>query len=299
MSIGIVGGGAIGLLLASVLTETTEVSLYVRRDEQRETLTQNGLIILGQPPVRDFTLKMTSEPWTEDLIIIAVKQPALKTLLIKHNDPVSTNQSLLFIQNGMTHLELLKDLPFKNIFVGSVEHGVRKLKDSVIDWRGKGPIRCGVVKGEAAFLMPLLKQPSLHAEIVLDWFKMLEDKLVANAVINPLTALYEIENGGVFNNPYFLKVAQTLYEEVAVALRMTSEEKQRRWIQIQTICEHTATNRSSMLQDLESGRLTEMDAILGYILNQGENCRQLPVCQFLYDSIKGLEAQGARKLKEH
>lgn len=298
MSIGIVGGGAIGLLLASLLTETTEVSLYLKRKEQRKALAENGLVILGQPSVHDLTLKMTSEPWTEDLIIVAVKQTALKSLLKEHESPASPDQSLLFIQNGMSHLKLIKDLPYSHIFVGSVEHGVRKLNDTTIDWRGKGRVRCGVVKGEDAHLMPVLKQPSLQAEIVLNWFKMLEDKLVANAVINPLTALYQIENGEIFKNPYFFKVAQTLYEEVASALKMTSEEKHSRWAFIQSICEHTATNRSSMLQDLEAGRLTEIDAILGYILNQDVSdgpALSLTVSQFIYDSLKGLEAQGTRK----
>jgi len=290
MSIGIVGGGAIGMWLASVLAEKIDVSLYVRRAEQREALIQNGLVMAGHPPVRHLTLKMTSEPWTEDLIILAVKQPALKSLLPKLNSPDSPHQSLLFIQNGMSHLAFIKDLPFTTIVVGSVEHGVRKLEDTVIDWTGKGRIRCGVIKGNTESLMPLLSEPSLNVEIILNWFKMLEDKLVANAVINPLTALFKVENGEIFKNPHFIKVAQALFEEISGALRMTSEEKNQRWKHIQTICERTASNHSSMLQDLESGRLTEIDAILGYIFNQNKS-GNLPIIKMLYSSIKGLEAK--------
>jgi 2-dehydropantoate 2-reductase len=295
MSIGIVGGGAIGLWLASVLSETTEVSLYVRRQEQKREIEQKGIVILGQAPVRRVTLKMTSESWTEDLIILAVKQPALHLLLQEHRLPTFPHQSLLFVQNGMSHLELIKDLSFPNLFVGSVEHGIRKLGDSEIDWKGKGRFRYGVVKGDEAHLTEVINQPAIQAEKVQDWYKMLEDKLVANAVINPLTALYRIENGELLKNPYYLKSAQSLFAEVAQALRMTSEEKHKRWEQIQTICERTATNRSSMLQDLDAGRLTEIEAILGYILRRNEGL-SLTVCQFLYDSIKGLERYEKQKV---
>lgn len=288
MSIGIVGGGAIGLWLASVLAETKQVSLYVRRQEQKKAIEHEGIVVIGQMPVHNVTVKMTFESWTEDVMILAVKQPALVSLLHEHRLPVVPHQSLLFVQNGMTHLELMKDLSFSNLFVGSVEHGIQKLGDAMIDWKGRGRFRFGVVKGDEARLNEVISQPALQAEKVSDWFKMLEDKLVVNAVINPLTALYRLENGELVKNPYFFKAAQSLYTEVAQALSMTLEEKHKRWEQIQMICERTASNRSSMLQDLDAGRLTEIEAILGYVLKRN-GASPLTICRFLYDSIKGLE----------
>ena len=58
------------------------------------------------------------------------------------------------------------------------------------------------------------------------------------------------------------------------------------------VCRITAGNRSSMLKDLENGRQTEIDAILGYVLHEAQQTKQdCPMTRFLYMMIKGKEGQ--------
>ena len=59
---------------------------------------------------------------------------------------------------------------------------------------------------------------------------------------------------------------------------------------VKQVCQMTAGNRSSMLKDIENGRKTEIDAILGYVLQVAEQTgKDQRLTQFLYTMIKGKE----------
>ena len=57
-----------------------------------------------------------------------------------------------------------------------------------------------------------------------------------------------------------------------------------------SVCKNTADNESSMLKDIKAHRTTEIDAIIGYILNLAqEKGIPLPITNTLYYMVKGLE----------
>ncbi len=299
MAVGIVGAGAVGLFLAQTLSVTQPVTLYIKRNDQLKALQKHGIRGYGHPldQKRDhpqIQFKSVDEVWAEPLIIVAVKQPALHSLFQTHSHPTEPDQALLFIQNGMGHLSWMEELEYRTIYAGIVEHGIRKENDTTIHWTGKGRIRCGVVKGKLDLLQPLLAQPVLNAEWASDFRQVMVDKLVVNAVINPLTALYGVTNGALFQNSHFSKTAFDLFGEIAEVLALTKAEKREKWAYIKGIAHATALNRSSMLQDLDQGKVTEIEAILGYILVKADHLgisQSLSLSHFIYESIKGLEAK--------
>ena len=124
-----------------------------------------------------------------------------------------------------------------------------------------------------------------------DWYSMVVEKVIINSVINPLTAIYKITNGELIKNPHFMKNMRDLYNEISSVIMIS--DKCESWNRIVEVCERTAKNRSSMLKDIEEGRQTEIDAILGFIINEGASKKiSLKLTPFLYDAIKGLEGQG-------
>lgn len=93
-------------------------------------------------------------------------------------------------------------------------------------------------------------------------------KLLINAVINPLTAILRVPNGAVVKSPDRLELARTLFRETHEVLGAYGLEGEAAdlWNAIVRVSEATAGNRSSMLQDVEAGRETEVDAINGMIV---------------------------------
>ena len=56
------------------------------------------------------------------------------------------------------------------------------------------------------------------------------------------------------------------------------------------ICEKTSHNTSSMLADVRANRQTEVNAIVGYVLEEAKEQQQsVPTLRFLFNAIKGME----------
>lgn len=293
MRVGIIGAGSIGLLFAAYLSRVLEVTIYTRTPEQAAEINKYGIVLKkkGEQTI-SLTKAMPMDKWegNEDFIIIAVKQYQLDPIIEKINQLSIIPNNLLFLQNGMGHLKQLETIPFTNVFVGSVEHGALKENPFTVSHNGESSTKVAVFKGDPTLLFELIASAPLEFPLVFkeDYYTMLLNKLVVNAVINPLTAILEVENGELIKNQYYFRVLKNLYFEVSLILKLENIEEHL-W-QIINICKNTSANRSSMLKDIEANRTTEVDAILGFILDEADNKdMKAPLVENLYYLIKGKE----------
>ncbi|MBE5100939.1 2-dehydropantoate 2-reductase [Priestia aryabhattai] len=288
-TIGIIGGGSLGLLFSAYLSDCYDVTLYTKTKTQAKCINENGIALHRQG--EHHTKKVSAIPLEKniqeaDLIIITVKQYHLKEIIpfIKN---LTIHTPLLFIQNGMSHIEILKNLPQRTLYLGTVEHGAMRANMDSVHHTGIGTTRIASYRGEMESILPIANFPWV---IETDWYAMLVKKLVVNALINPLTALYRVKNGQLIHNSYFYKTMRLLFEEIAAVLKLDSAFNY--WENALGVCSRTSTNQSSMLKDIQEGRQTEIDAILGYIQTQAAEKRtSTPIVDFLYGSIKGIEEE--------
>jgi 2-dehydropantoate 2-reductase len=101
---------------------------------------------------------------------------------------------------------------------------------------------------------------------------LLWSKVVINAAINPLTALLRVPNGELLARPAARTLlAASAREAAAVANGLGRNlAYQDPVAAVEEVARRTAANRSSMLQDVERGAPTEIDAICGAIAQVGE-----------------------------
>ncbi|MBL5803871.1 ketopantoate reductase family protein [Heyndrickxia sporothermodurans] len=120
---------------------------------------------------------------------------------------------------------------------------------------------------------------------------MLLKKLLVNAIINPLTAILKVKNGELIKNTFFMQIFHDLYNEI---IQLFPELDSKIVLnEIIRICRNTENNESSMLKDITLQRKTEIDAIVGYILELAkEKNVQLPLTNMVYGMIKGMEKRG-------
>ncbi len=300
MNIGIIGAGSIGLLFGAYLSKMNHiVTLYTRSKRQSSVLNKEGIVIEyeGEKSCASIHSSCTENGiGKHELLIVAVKQYHLVDVWETLN---STNETtpLLFIQNGMGHLDKLNSLPHQLILVGVVEHGALKKNDFTVIHSGIGLTRISVLKGNDTNILHNLQSFSgttlFPFQRYDDWHEMLQSKLVVNSMINPLTALFGVENGQLLSNPSFFQLFQQLFKEIKTLLH--PEDAAVWWDSVVSICEKTAQNRSSMLRDLEQSRPTEIEGILGFLRSLPSfNDSEAPLINFLYISIKGLERQRSR-----
>lgn len=292
MEIGIVGPGAIGLLFAFYLQKNEQdVTLYTRTVEQSEHLNKCGITCV-QNGMRETVFPRVSpleniKNETHDYTFIAVKQYHLEEIL----PYLQAEKRLIFLQNGMGHLHLLQQIQGASVAIGIVEHGAKKENASIVHHTGVGSTKFGLIHGEKKQFEPLLPAFSsglFPVALENDWKRIMINKLVVNACINPLTALFGVQNGELLTNPSFHKVMKQVFSEVmGIVGDLQCGEY---WERVCTVCENTAHNISSMLTDIRNNRKTEVDAIVGYLIQEAEKQQKsVPTLSFLYHSIKGLE----------
>ncbi|MFI8577369.1 2-dehydropantoate 2-reductase [Rossellomorea aquimaris] len=295
MKIGIIGGGAVGLLFAGYLGQKFDVTLIVRRETQVQSLLMNGITV--HKGGSSFTTRVHSDlltevPMTFDFVIVAVKEYDLKPLE-KVLELMDKNQPLLFLQNGIGHLEWVESLPHHNLLAGSVEHGALKENDHVLHHLGVGKTNLALIKGEWGAVEELISQsiPSFPFLLKQDFEEMLLTKLFFNVLINPLTALTRVRNGKLVENPHLHQLQRDLFQELLLLYphmeRIVSFEG------VVEICKNTYANRSSMLKDIESERKTEIESILGVLLEKAQKEHHfVPIMNVVYRLVKGIEREG-------
>ncbi|MFS0782408.1 2-dehydropantoate 2-reductase [Bacillus sp. 1P06AnD] len=296
MKIGIIGGGSIGLLTGTYLSNNHEVTIYTRSKLQADVLNKDGLILKKSGHAYQIACKASQFPNQsvnqEDLLIVTVKQYQLAGIM---DDLKKLDTRFLFLQNGMGHLEACEMLAKRNdVYVGVVEHGALRDGHNSVIHTGLGVLKVAAVSGDLASLSPLAGVPDFPFIMEADYTSMLLDKLCVNATINPLTAVLGAANGELLDNPYYYEAFLVLFNEISDVLGIKDAEIKR--LHIESICRKTQANISSMRKDVEEGRPTEVDAILGYILHkaQEKNCAA-PIINYLYCLIKGIE----RRRKEN
>ena len=67
----------------------------------------------------------------------------------------------------------------------------------------------------------------------------------------------------------------------------------------ESVCQRTAANRSSMLQDVERGRPTEIDSITGVIVAEGHRLGvPTPVSEVVWRLVRGISEWLNRRISE-
>lgn len=287
MRIGIIGAGAIGLLMASRLNEKNDVVLFTRTNEQANYINENGITYSHEGTTKKMNVEAESlseheeELNTCDLIFITVKSYALNDLLPALKQ---VKKPIVFTQNGMAHVAFSKEISNTDVYFGVVEHGARRIGLNEVLRSGSGRIVIGTMSGLSKINFSELTAEDFPIIEVDNIKNAIESKLVVNTLVNPITAFYKVTNGELVSNEFLYSKMLKVFSEVRAILALENDALLQKTIDI---CRRTKENRSSMLQDVENGRETEIDAILGCVLKiASEKGIDAPMCEELYARIK-------------
>lgn len=178
----------------------------------------------------------------------------------------------LTLQNGLGNREALADiLGTERVALGVATVGANLAAPGVVRAGGEGVLTLGD-HPRLAPLTRILRTAGFNIVETGDPDAVLWGKLAINAAINPLTALLGVPNGELLKRPTARQALSELARETAlVAAAQGIHLPYPDPVQAaEEVAERTAANRSSMLQDVQRGAPTEIDAICGNILEAGE-----------------------------
>ncbi|HKN07309.1 MAG TPA: 2-dehydropantoate 2-reductase [Thermoplasmata archaeon] len=284
MKILVVGAGAVGSLLGASLQEGGNSVTLIGRPEHVAAVREHGLRISGPRPrvVRLEAAASVAPGMESEVVLVTVKTFDLvrtATELARALSPRPT----LFLQNGLGILPTARNALAGGGWADPATYLVRGVNSIPATWVGPGEVRetglgevllpvpgeAGPAAGAARLFRMVLEGARVPVEAVPEFEREVWRKALVNAAINPVTAARGVTNGELLSEPRRTEALQLLGEALAVArsagFDFTSEEVTR---DFERIARATASNRSSMLQDLDRGRPTEIDAISGEILRE-------------------------------
>jgi len=307
MKTAVVGAGAMGSLFGGLLAASGEdVTLVDVWREHVEAINAEGLRIGSHEGSRTIGVKATTDPSSvgpADLIILFVKSYDTLEATRDALPMVSDDTVFLSLQNGLGNVEKISEAAGSDgVIPGTTAHGCTLIGPGDIFHAGSGPTiigeRSGRVSERVRGIRDALERAGFETEISRNINGALWSKVLVNVGINPLTALTRLRNGELLDDPEIKGVMRKAVEEaieVAEALGIDlgyGDHVER----VYDVARATALNRSSMLQDVERGRRTEIDALNGAVVRLARGLGvDVPMNDALTAAVRGLEIEQSRR----
>lgn len=258
-----------------------------------EALQKRGVTLVNEDgSQKTFPVKAISNPEECRNIInalILVKSWQTERTAKQLGRCLSAHGVALTLQNGMGNREILaRELGEVRVAIGITTMGAHLVAPGEVKMAGEGIITLNE-QPRLGSIHELLNKAGFMVERSSNLESLLWGKLVINAAINPLTAIFEITNGALLENPYTHRamkeiVAETVSIAEAKGVLLPFGDA---LAAVETVAHRTANNCSSMLQDIQRGAPTEIDAICGAIIREAESLgMDAPINRLLWQLVK-------------
>jgi 2-dehydropantoate 2-reductase len=296
----IMGPGAMGSLFGGLLTRAgEELWLVGYEKEQVETICSVGLTLEEKGESQIIPMKATPDVTSvgkADLVIFFVKTYDMEkavsdSLVLEKEDTI-----FLTLQNGLGNENVIcKQIDRKKVMLGITGHGATLLRPGHIRHAGRGKTFIGEldhrITDRALRIAQMFCDAGIETEVSSNIHDHVWGKLLANVGINALTALTGFKNGQLVDYSETLRLMERLVCEAAeVARRKGVHIEENPIDRVRKVAEATRENRSSMGQDFDHRRQTEIDAINGAIVREAQELGiPVPFNQAVTDLVKAIE----------
>ena len=294
------GAGAMGSFFGGLLSSRHEVLLIGRVDHVR-AVSEHGLRITGKTIrlVRPEAATKVPRGAKPDVVLLSTKAYDTESAMV-HLRPFARSALFVTLQNGLDNADTIARSA-ERVVAGTTSHGVTFLGPGEIRHAGVGDTVIGPWKGvdeaDLVRLRDVFDDVGIPARLTSDVRTELWAKVVLNASINPVSALAGVPNGRLVRDRRLREAVEVVCREAASVARAEGARIDPGEILHRTllVARRTASNRSSMLQDLEAGRRTGIDAITGAIVAAAERRRlEVPVNGVLLSLVRARESAASR-----
>ena len=291
----IFGAGAMATLFAARLAGAAQVALLDTWSEAIDAVRERGILLEDSSGSRivkvDAGYLGSSSPAPAVLALILVKSWQTAEVAAHLDRHLTPDGIAISLQNGLGNLEALGP----RAFPGSTAEGATLL--------GPGHVRaggCGATHMVAPeWVIELFRSSGFECNRCdpAEAESLVWGKLAVSCGINALTALLRVPNGELLKRENAADLMVRAAEECAAVarargIRLPYPDAAAR---VREVAGKTATNQSSMLQDMLRGARTECDAINGAIVSEGRRLGvPTPVNEILWQLVQAAAHQSRR-----
>jgi len=298
VSVVVVGAGAIGASIAVRLMEAGKQVVISANGERKARYLKQGFVVNGRQyflPVKD---KYEADP--ADLVIIAVKNYSLEEAIEEMRPYVSVNTIILSLLNGIDAVPRLRrefgedSVPYAMIL------GIDALREeNRVQYLAKGRIFFGFEKEKVeknastlAVLEEFFRTSDIAFVVPEDIVKEIWFKFMINVGLNQWSALIRAPYRLFQDSPHGQELlSKTMIEVISLSKRyggnLEETDIDRAIAVLKTLAPQ---GKTSMLQDVEARRQTEVDAFAGAMKRLAKAADlDVPINAILYDAIRAIE----------
>lgn len=293
MKITLIGLGAIGASYAALLNNCEDVQLNILLDDDRLTR-YNSSEFKVNGVVQNFNyISRNAESAPADLVIIAVKYNDLDDAIDAVKNHVGDDTVIMSLLNGIDSEEIIGKTYGMDKMLFSLCLGIDAQRVGLnVDYGSAGKIVFGEKSGEMTErlqrITEVFTKASVPFECPKDIYKKLWWKFMINVCSNQPTAILGA-NYHYLNTPDGHEMMKLIMEEVRMVankkgVEITDEDFDA-WLKI--LDTMVPESKTSMLQDIDAGRLTEVDMLSGVIRSLGrEYGVKTPYNDLMYHMLK-------------
>ena len=301
MKIAIVGAGAMGSLFGGLLAERgTDIQLLDIWTEHVQAINSGGLCVEHQGTGRSIEVNATTD-WEAigrvDLAVIFVKSIHTGAAAETAARLLDAQGLALTLQNGLGNADVIAEhIAPDRILAGTTSHGATLLEPGKIRHAGVGPTLIGSWSGgdekAAGRVAETFSAAGIDTQAVDNVRSLIWDKLLINVGINAITALTGINNGGILEMEATRSLSRIAVQEAMAVARARGVAVREDAVEhVFEVAAATAGNRSSMGQDVDHGRPTEIGMINGAVVREAESTGvRAPVNKTLTALVETLQA---------
>jgi 2-dehydropantoate 2-reductase len=319
MKFAIVGAGAIGAFLGAMLARAGEDVALIARGPHLRAMQERGVRVRGE--IGDFQVdaKATDDPTDVgevDVILLTLKAHSLPAMAPRLGPLIGPQTSVVSAQNGIpwwyfyrhggpwegTRLEsvdpggvITQHIDSARVIGCIVYPSTSIVEPGVIEHTEGNRLAIGEPDGSKSercrALADVLIKAGLRCPIRTNIRHDMWVKLMGNVAYNPISALthatlIEIVQGTETRElaVAIMCEAESVAEKLGIELGVSIEQRL-------AGAEKVGHHKTSMLQDIEAGKPTELEAIVGAVVELGEKIGvDLPNTKSIYERVKVLES---------
>lgn len=312
MRILIFGAGAVGQALGCVLSVKGHSVHFIARPRFIDTIRNNGITVTGifgdyyAIPERIGISETINDVIDDSFDYALVTTKSYDTITAAEELKKLTNPfTPVSMQNGCGNMEIFEKTFGAEITLGArVITGFEIIKAGIVkitvtaDKIHIGGALGGEIPESASVLAEAIDNSGIPCEATKHIRRDLFAKLLYNSALNPLGAILGVHYGSLGDNPETREIMNNVICEVFAVI--TAMKEKTHWNTPEDYIAYfyghqipaTYNHRSSMLQDIENGKRTEVDSLTGYVASQGKLLGvKVPVCETLSKLVKFIEKE--------
>lgn len=275
--VAILGAGAMGANYASMFFDAAGFSTaLIARGDRHERLRREGLVVNGKPyaiPV----VHPDEAATPADLIIVALKHHHLPDAVPDLRNLVGDQTTIISVMNGLDSEETIGSVYGMDKVLYAIAVGIdAQRQGNRVTYSKSGTLFFGEatnvrISQRVQRVQDALDRAGILAETPADMIRMLWWKFMINVGTNQASVVMRAPYGVLRSSPEARAVMEALMREVlslaeAAGVALGSQDIDNWYTFLNTL---SAQGKTSMLQDIEAGRKTEVELFGGKVVELG------------------------------